>query len=286
MMTDKWIRLTDGRRLGYAEYGDPQGNPIMLFHGNPGSRLGWVPLKGSAYPSGIRIVAPDRPGFGSSSGKPGRSHLDWPDDVAELADALGIERFAVAGVSGGGPFALACAFMMPHRLTGVGVISSGPPVSEALVGVSRTNRLLFWAARNLPGLIHTNSWVLGTMVRKDPRRMLRKMLSAYAAADRAVLARPEVEAILVRDMQEAFRQGGLASAHEVILMSRLWDFPLQEIRTRVHLWHGEEDTATPPSVGRYLARELPDCEATFVRRAGHLLVFDVVHDVVARLASA
>ncbi|MBW2547908.1 MAG: hypothetical protein DRH23_06320 [Deltaproteobacteria bacterium] len=114
------LHLRDGRKLAYAEYGDPHGYPVMLFHGNPSSRLSWGLIPDSPFRPHLRLIAPDRPGFGRSDFQPGRRLLDWPDDVSELAEALGLNRFAVLGVSGGGPATLACAWRIPERLTAVG----------------------------------------------------------------------------------------------------------------------------------------------------------------------
>lgn len=281
--TNQFMTLSDGRKLGYAEYGDPDGLRIMLFHGNPGSRLGWMPLEGNQYPQGIRIIAPDRPGFDLSDFQPGRSHLDWSHDVSELADELRIDRFAVAGVSGGGPHVLACAYMIPERITAVGVVSTGPPIAEALDGVSQTNRLIFSLARHMPWLIQQNGKLLSWMVHRQPENMIKRLLAAYPDCDKAVLNRPEVQQFFIQDMIEAFNQGGRGSAYEVILYARPWPFPLEKIRTKVHLWHGEADNATSPRMGRYLAEALPDCEATFIPDAGHLWILDNINEVVLTL---
>ena len=131
MVTDKTnqtIKLKDGRTLGYAEYGAPQGKPVFEFHGNPSSRLGSKFLDEAAKRLGARIIGIDRPGMGLSDYKSGRQLLDWPDDVFELADALGIDRFAILGGSGGTPSVLACAYKIPERLTAVAVLFGPPPL--------------------------------------------------------------------------------------------------------------------------------------------------------------
>lgn len=121
------LRLRDGRLLGYAEYGDPGGPALFYFHGFPGSRLEARLGDAVAARNGVRLIALDRPGFGLSHFKPGRTISEWPDDVVELADALGIDRFAVMGVSGGGPYVAACALKIPHRLIGAAMVSSTAP---------------------------------------------------------------------------------------------------------------------------------------------------------------
>ncbi|MFC1530325.1 alpha/beta fold hydrolase, partial [Gemmatimonadota bacterium] len=126
---DQQVTLKDGRTLGYDEYGAPGGTPIFYFHGHPGSRIEWPYFHSDndAIEMNARIIAADRPGHGLSDSKRGRQILDWPDDVVELADALGIERFAILGCSGGGPYAAACAFRIPERLTATAIVCGMGP---------------------------------------------------------------------------------------------------------------------------------------------------------------
>ncbi len=110
------LQLRDGRRLGYVDYGDPAGRPVLLFPGVPGSRLQGHPDRSIAGALGVRLIGVDRPGYGLSDDKRGRTLLDWPDDVVTLADHLGLERFALLSISGGGAYAAACAWKIPERL--------------------------------------------------------------------------------------------------------------------------------------------------------------------------
>jgi pimeloyl-ACP methyl ester carboxylesterase len=141
--TDNILRLRDGRALGYAQYGDPGGPPIFFFHGSPGSRIQRHPDASIARELGARIITMDRPGYGLSDFQPARTLLDWPADVAQLADALGIDHFAAIGLSGGGPYLLACAYAMPDRLCSAIVVSGMGPLDEpdALEGVMPSMRL-------------------------------------------------------------------------------------------------------------------------------------------------
>ncbi len=132
------ITLVDGRRLGWAEFGDPQGLPLFYFHGFPASRLEGKLIEAAALRNGIRVIASDRPGYGISDFQPRRRLLDWPCDVKALADRLSIDRFMILGVSGGGPYALACAHAMAPRLRAVGVVCGLGPVFEP------------WARSSLP----------------------------------------------------------------------------------------------------------------------------------------
>lgn len=131
-LLNQTIILTDGRLLGYDEYGPADGNPLFYFHGTPSSRKDWLALGNEGLPEklGMRVIAADRPGMGLSSFQSGRRIGDWPADVVALADALEIDRFAVFGYSGGGPYAAACAQKIPQRLTAVGIAAGEGPADS------------------------------------------------------------------------------------------------------------------------------------------------------------
>jgi pimeloyl-ACP methyl ester carboxylesterase len=286
VVKDETLRLRNGRELAYAEYGDPDGCPVMLFHGNPSSRLSWGLIPGSPFRPRLRLIAPDRPGFGRSDFQPGRQLLDWPDDVSELADALGLHRFAVLGVSGGGPATLACAWKIPERLTAVGVVSSPCPadVPGVTEGISQTNRTVFFLTRHAPPLIRLNMALLAYLARRD--RLVERLVYKMADVDKAMVERQEIRDYLAAGFAEALRQGGAGSAHELVINhGRPWGFALEDIKIGVHLWQGEEDPSVPPAMGRYLAQTIPNCEATFIPGAGHLWIVNHVGEVLDALAA-
>ncbi len=145
------IPLSDGRSLAYAEYGDPRGRPVFFFHGTPGSRF-FRPADEITRNMGVRLITADRPGYGLSTFQPGRRILDWPSDITQLADHLGINRFAVAGHSGGGPYVLACAAALPERVSAAALVAAAGPVdaSAATLGMSQVNKLGFTFGRYAP----------------------------------------------------------------------------------------------------------------------------------------
>ncbi len=283
--TDASLRLRDGRLLGYAEYGDPQGEPLLYFHGHPGSRLEAQLGDAVAARQGVRVIALDRPGYGRSDFQPGRSLLDWPDDVAEAADILDIDRFAVLGGSGGGPYAAACAFKIPERLTGAAIVSGTGPFDapRATEGMRWQNRVGFGLAGRLPWVARLAMWSMGRQVRRSPERAVEAVGRAMAEPDRAVLSRPEVKQAFTEIIAEAFRAGSRGAAWDMVLLARPWGFRLQDIAMEVHLWQGEEDVLVPVAMGRYQAATLPNCRATFFPREGHLLVVDHLEEIQGAL---
>lgn len=279
------LRLRDGRLLSYARYGDPEGRPGFFFHGFPGSRLEAGPGAEAAARLGLRIFALERPGFGLSDFKPGRSILDWPDDVVEAADQLGIDRFPIMGLSGGGPYAAACAYKIPDRLTGMALVSSVAPfgASGTTDGMSRLYRFTFGLAGRLTWTTGPAMWWMGRQVRRNPDRVLDRTSAGLPEFDREIMARPEVRSMLREDLMEAFRQGSRGAAWELALLARPWGFRLEDIAMEVHLWQGEADVNVPVAMGRYLAGAIPNCRARFYPGEGHLLAVHRMEEIQAVL---
>ncbi len=279
---DAILRLADGRRLGYAEYGDPAGWPLLFFHGTPGSRIMARFAAATAAEFGVRLLAPERPGFGLSEPQPGRRLLDWAADVEELADQLGLERFAVIGVSGGGPYVLACAWRMGARLEAAGVISSLAPVDRMKLELRPGHRLTAVVVRR-PPLVNPILRGLARIVHRRPELIIQLMGLVAHRQDRNILSQPEVRRTQLDGIIEAFRQGPWGTASELALLSRPWGFEVGEIRAPVSLWHGEADAIVPVGMGRYLAAQLPRCQARFIPGAGHLWIFEGYQEVFREL---
>ena len=279
------LRLSDGRRLGYAEYGDRQGAPVLFFHGTPGSRRVARCADRAAGRRGIRLIAPDRPGFGLSDFQVGRTLGAWPADVLELADALGIDRFAVAGVSGGGPYVAACAWRLAGRLTQAGIVSGVGPLDDPALAaeLSRSYRAGFAVVRRLPAAARMALGLGALGLRRAPGCVLASLAASLPEVDRAIFRRARVRALLLDDAREALRQGTHAMIQELVLFSRPWEVPLGQIRTPIRLWHGEADAQVPVALARHLAAALPDCRASFIPSAGHLWVLDHLDEVLAAL---
>ncbi|MDH3692734.1 MAG: alpha/beta hydrolase [Gammaproteobacteria bacterium] len=280
------IQLPDKRQLAYAEYGESNGAPVFLFHGLPGSRLSWGYIRDNPFPPGLRIVAPDRPGYGRSDPKPSRTLLHWSDDIAGLADALEIEQFAVVGVSGGGPGALACAWKMPERLTSVGVVACPAPTDALGVfeGMSKTNRFFMKLAWRLPWLSALNVRLLASVIRRNPARYINTMKYKMHDVDKVILARPEIQDMLIKDFCEALRGGAQGMVSDMSANhGRPWGFPLDKIKIKVLFWFCELDLSVPPAMGRYLSNTVPNCDATFVPDAGHLWILEHLNEVLDAL---
>lgn len=282
---NRTLRLSDGRTLGYAEYGRADGESLFYFHGHPGSRIEARFAREAAVSAGLRVIAVDRPGYGLSDFQPDRALTDWPGDVAEVADLLGIPRFHVAGASGGGPYALACARLLPDRVIRAAVISGVGPyrVPGITSGMRWQNRIGFRLGSRWPALARTLMRGMHRNITDRPERTIEALAAAMSPVDAAIVRRPEVRDVLIADITEAFRQGGQGAAWDVVILGRPWGFSPREITTEVHLWQGEADTLVPPAMGRYLAGQLPHCHARMLPGEGHLLIIDRMPDLIDAL---
>ena len=267
--TAQTIALKDGRALGFAEFGVPNGKPVMYFHGHPGARIEW-PVFGddeAARELGIRVIAVDRPGHGLSSLQPGRRLLDWPDDVVALANHLSLERFGVLGLSGGGPYALACAYRVPDRLAGAVAVSGMGPAEApgATQGLSWT----YPGKRALMRKMFLKLTELG--LRKQPERFVEQTIETFHGPDLELIkGDARIQQGIVEVFAEAFRAGVNGPHYDAGLYSRPWQFQLQDIAMAVHLWHGMQDENVLPSVAKHVADSLRDCRSTFLDTEGHI----------------
>ncbi len=265
--------LADGRRLGFAEFGAPAGTPVFYFHGWPSSRFEASLIDRVCAELHLRLIAPDRPGYGLSDAKRRRTLLDWPADVRQLADHLDLTRFAVLGVSGGGPYAAVCAARLPERVSRAVLVSSVAPLDrpDATQGMVPLNRWLLalgrwaplWLAEALGAFALRLLWGKGHQVIPESIR------SRLPPADQAALASDELRFGLIAASTEALRNGVHGAASDGLLYARPWGFSLAEVRVPMWLWHGEVDNVVPVSMGRYLARQIPDRQAMFFPEDGH-----------------
>ncbi|MBU6249218.1 MAG: alpha/beta hydrolase [Xanthomonadaceae bacterium] len=279
--TDQHITLTDGRKLGFAEYGIADGLPLMLFHGTPGSRcMSFLERAEWVQRLGFRVLVPERPGFGLSDPAPRRSIGDWADDVIQLADHLGLGTFHVAGGSGGGPYALSCALHLPTRVRSATLICSGcpPQTMHDKGGMSRGNRLVFSLARYVPPLLRILMALFSRAVRKQGKpkseKAKQRMLAQLCPWDRRVLEALGDDPDAKLQLTEAFRQGSAGAYHDIMRISHAWGLNLNSLEVPVFLWHGTADTLMPVAPARAFARRIPGCEAHFIEDAGHMLLAD------------
>lgn len=282
---DRTIRLEDGRILGLAEYGDPAGQPLLYFHGGVSSRLDIKFASPLCAEKGIRLIAPDRPGTGLSCPNPRRNLLDWANDVETLLDELEIESLPILGWSLAGPFALACAFKTPERISKVGTVGGASPFTEN-IKVSELglliDRILLSCPPQLDSLLSAGLRAAGHVPSTLLKWSLVSDLKPSPADHKLVSSLSTEEA--THFIKEAFRSGssGVMDDYRAV---RDWGFALHHVDVPVHLWHGEQDILCPLSMAFYLAERLPKSVLHIVPQSGHFLLRNNLEAVLDTMMS-
>lgn len=276
---DRFITLPDGRKLGYAEYGAPTGRPVLFFHGTPGSRYIHADMADIAARRGIRLIAVDRPSYGLSDPQRGRAMLDWPDDIAALTDALGLQRFAIIGFSGGSPYALACAYKLPGWVAKIALAGALAPydVPGVLEGMSPAVSGFYALAQADPDELR-NAFAA---VAPTPAALVDALSSSASEWDKNIInaRRPEFET----EYAQTLRGGIEGVASDFVLASKNWGFPLDGINAEVHLWSGTADQNTPPAMTNYLASQLSNSRIFMLPGEGHFALYRHWEEILQQL---
>jgi pimeloyl-ACP methyl ester carboxylesterase len=290
MNNEDAVSLRDGRKIGYAEYGDPEGYPILFFHGMPGSRYWHHPNDSMTASMGVRLIVVERPGYGVSSSKKKRRVIDWPDDVIEVVDALGISKFAVAGVSAGGPHVLACAYKIPDRLSSATVIGSlSPPDSFKEIDLEKwkhyklaTCPIVGRGWKCMSNFIHYCDFKRNG---KNDEAYFDASASQLSDVDQMLLEENlELRAMYIENMAESHQNGYQGRLDDAVCVSKQeWGFELEEIQLPVTILHGDQDILTPIQMGRYLETVIPKSLFDPISDAGHLLWFELWKDILSGL---
>lgn len=280
MIRDDVVTLPDGRTLAYTTLGAPDGSPVCYHHGAPGSRYELAALDDAFRAAGVRLVTADRPGYGGSSPHAGRTTADGAGDLAVLADHLGIERFAVAGLSSGGPYAVACAALLRDRVTGAIVAAGNTDMSW-----SHAHEGYLDSELAIMALADPDAAVAACAERygADGSRFLDGELD-LGAADNAWLADEPNAAALLRAIDEAFRQGVTGYAHDIWVQGRPWSFDPAAITCPVVVAHGLDDQLVPIDHSRHTASLIPRARLRLLPGVGHLGLTDHLPSLAAELA--
>ncbi len=282
------IVLPDGRLLGFAQYGAPEGLPVFAFHGTPGSRFMLRAGDATARRSGVRLIAPERPGYGLSSFQGQRTLSHWAADTTALADALGIPTFAVAGISGGGPYAAACAALLPDRVLATALVSPVGPMAgpERPAKIGRGHYSTFQLLPRVPHF-YRGAFNFGRLAfLYAPLAIYAFLMSRAGPQDWRILSRREVRLSLLRGVAEGVRPGIRGAVEEMRIFSQPWNLPLGDIKSPCFLWQGTADRNVPPAAALRLGELIPGCRVQKLEGAGHYWIFDHLAEVLETLRNA
>jgi len=276
------VRLAGGRALGFAEFGDTKGFPVINCHGGLIGRLDVRSAHETARRFGIWLISPDRPGVGASEPLPGRTLLDWPDDVGALADLLGIDELAVMGWSMGAPYAAACAYKLAHRVRRAAWIAGCPPLDDPtrFAELNRMDATLTTLAHRAPAVDRAIFAAMGLVAGTAPRRWAGLTARSLPPVDaRVVMSDPIGFALAQADV---FRtSGGMVTEYDV--WARPWGFRLEDIVIPVDVWQGELDSLVPSAWADDVTERLPRGTRRTVPDAGHFLAHDHYAEIFTHL---
>lgn len=279
------LKRADGRQLGFAEYGDPSGLVVLAFHGVPGARFMFRPTAAPARRLNLRIVAPDRPGYGLSEPQPGRQLSDWLDDVAALLKHLDIDTFSLVGISGGGPFATATAAHFGDRVKALGLVSPMGPVADVLGSVTmpRMQQRFFLDLPNSDRLVRWGTSGAAAMFRLAPGAAYDLAVRTLPPADREIMQQEKVRAHVIADVQESLTFDGAGARADLAIFSQPWGIDYACITARSILWQGLADTIVPIGASLALGRMIPGCRVVELDGEGHFWALREVDEILQRI---
>lgn len=281
------VAVGDDRQIGFAEFGDPQGRAVFWLHGTPGARR-QIPMEARIYAAKnrIRLIGVDRPGIGSSTLFQYPNVLAFAEDLRTIADVLGIDEMAVIGLSGGGPYALACAAAMPDRVVVTGVLGGVAPTvgPDAISGGLMSLGSALAPLMPVIGLpLRLAAVGLIQLVRPLGSRAVDLYGRVSPEGDRRLLARPEFKAMFLDDLLNGSRKQMAAPFADVVVFAKDWGFRLDEVKVPVRWWHGDKDHIIPFEHGEHVVSRLPDAEMYTLPGESHLAGLGYAEEILAKL---
>jgi pimeloyl-ACP methyl ester carboxylesterase len=273
-VADQILRLADGRALGFRVYGDAAGTPLLFLHGTPGSRLEFAIGHDDGRELGLALVVPDRWGYGLSD-VPGAPSLPaFAADMAALMDHLGHRRFAVGGISGGGPYAAAVAAQLSSRVSALALVSPVGPIADSACASSLPgfHRFCFTVLPGLPALTAGIFGIFRWSLVRSPYLASRLATLRGGRPDKDIIVQPQICERLLGSFREGLRPGMRGPITDLALFSRPWGADLEAITAPARLWIGTADKAVPLVAARALAERISGCACEELQGEGHLWV--------------
>ncbi|MDR3660964.1 MAG: alpha/beta hydrolase [Mycobacterium sp.] len=281
------IAVGEGRQIGFAEFGNPRGRAVFWLHGTPGARR-QIPAEARSFAArkNIRLIGVDRPGIGSSTPHQYENVLGFTDDLRTIADTLGIDKFAVIGLSGGGPYTLACAAAMPDRVVMAAVLGGVAP----LIGEDGISSGLMELAKVVRPVLEVAGtpvrWIAGSLIKLigpfgSPALEIYARISPEG--DRKLLGRPEFKAMFLDDLLNGSKKQLAAPFADIVVFARDWGFRLADVKVPVRWWHGDADHIVPYAHGEHAVARLADAELYTLPGESHLAGLGVAEDILTKV---
>ena len=277
------LRARDGRVIAVEVLGDHDATPVLLCHGLADSRLAAQPFQQAAQDLRLRVIAPDRPGTGGTDRRWLRQLADWADDAAAVLDALRVDSAALLGVSGGGPFAAACAARIPARVRSLTLVCPLGLAEWPTNGMAQGERLSLALASHAPAFGGWSMGRLAALARRSPDIFLWLAATNQPDVDIRALQQPGIRESFLTCYVEAFRRGSWGVAQDLRLLTRPWGFDLGSITAPTSIHHGDADETVPVQHARLYARAIPGARLQIHPGEGHISILSHPQDILAAL---
>lgn len=280
---DRQVQLQDGRKLGYSEFGDPKGFPVINNHGGLVCRLDISPADEIAKELGVRIISPDRPGIGLSDPKVERTILDWTDDVRQLADQLRLRQFGVIGWSMGGQYALACAYQLTDRVTAAAIIASAVPLdrSSSFEALNKLDQRLTRLSQHEPKMAEAIFFSMGELAERAPQTWNMLMSRATVPIDAEVMSRLPSTGVAGFAAPALLHAKGMVEEYRTWI--KPWGFTFEQIHCPVMVWQGDADELVPKQWAKEMVKRIPRAHLRMIVGEGHLLPYNHYKDILSEL---
>jgi pimeloyl-ACP methyl ester carboxylesterase len=282
------FRLACGRLITYCEFGTADGFPVLALHGTPGSRFKYAAADEDARRAGLRLISPDRWGYGGSDSPPYSSLSAYADDMRELLDGLGIGRFSVVGISGGGPYAVAAAARLGRRVAALALIAPVGPIAGTIEpsALNAVHRFCFRRLPRFPRMLRAAFQLYRQTLAIAPKTSMRVATLAAAPVDKALVRTPGVRDHLYEAFRAGLERGVGGPLIDLHLFSMAWLVPFEAIDARTRIWLGTEDRNVPQAAVEALAGKIGEAELTRLPGQGHFWISRHYGEVLAWLAEA
>ncbi len=278
------IELEGRRRLCFATYGAPDGVPVIALHGTPGSRLKYETAHDQAAALGLSLISIDRWGYGRTDLHPRPTLTGFAEDIATVADRLGIARFAVIGISGGAPYACATAARLGDRVLRLALVSPlGPTHLLSPDEMRLFHNFCFRTLPHIPGLATAIFRFYRRLLFIAPRSAIALASLGSVRTDRVLMRTPTVQAELARMFREGLAIGARGGVLDLTLFSRPWDFHLGDITAPTRIWYGTDDRNVPQAAAARLETDVPGAVLTLLHGEGHFWISKGYLDVLTWL---